>query len=134
MQHLNIQEAQIPKLDSTYRAVVIDAEEIEFAKGNTFLRLEYLIFDSKNSSTSLFTEEISCTANNPRGKEFFEFINENHVSLVDAEDLVGLVFDASLTVEVFQNSPYLMLVNRICEKITFISMIKRDFQNARFMT
>lgn len=104
MQHLNIQEAQIPKLDSTYRAVVIDAEEIEFAKGNTFLRLEYLIFDSKNSSTSLFTEEISCTANNPRGKEFFEFINENHVSLVDAEDLVGLVLTRVLLLKFFKTA------------------------------
>ena len=112
MKDLKISESVIPDLNSEYRAVVIDAEELEFAEGVTFLRLEYLVFDSKSSSASLFTEEISDVSNNPRSKEFFGFLNRNHVSFVDAADLKGLVFDANLTIEIYQNVPYLKFSNR----------------------
>lgn len=107
MEFLTITDVQIPELSGSYRAIVRDAYEIEFARGYTFFVIQYFVLDSKGGQTFNFVEEIANVKNNLRTEAFFGLLNSAGIKFENVYELRGLVFDANLTVEIYQGKPHL---------------------------
>lgn len=112
METLKIKETKIPDLDGSYRAVVIDAYEIEYAQGHTFFQMHYVLFNSKNGEIFDLVEEFCNVKNNVRTAEFFALLKNNGVTFDNIDDLRGMVFESNISIEVHNGIPYVVTSNR----------------------
>lgn len=95
-----------------YRAIVLDCRADEITEGIVTVYLEVMLINLLTDDIYLYCDTIVNHLENPRSKEFFDFLSSSYVNWVDYDDIIGLAFDCSVIYEQHGDSVVPILCKR----------------------
>ena len=95
-----------------YRAIVTDCRAEEITEGTVTIYLSLILIDLKTDTIYTYCDTIVNHLDNPRSREFFDFLDVSSIQWVDYEDLIGLTFDCTVTFEQYGDTVLPILCKR----------------------
>lgn len=95
-----------------YRAIVTDCRAEEITEGIVTIYVCLALVDLQTNDIYQYCDTIVNCLDNPRSVEFFDFLSASHIYFEEYEDLIGLIFNCSITYEQYGDTVLPILCKR----------------------
>ena len=95
-----------------YRAMVVDSRAEEITEGIVTIYLYLMLVNLHTDDIYTYCDTIVNDTNNPRSRDFFDFLTSSYVQWEQYEDLIGLTFDTTVVFEQYGDDVIPILCNR----------------------